>query len=193
MDPEKEAERRGIDDLPESSSPETLAEDPEKQTPSDFDEKEDIAPLGSHPLRSPPLRSPRVPWTGTDRDKHLSVESAADKYKRESVETGCPRCSTISTQTEQTNEPDGTYIDPTNYDLDVHDERHPRFLTPPPGSVEIERERPDTFRGLTDASAVSATTIGGASRTTVGGASRRSLPSLRRKETKLAQKEAHPW
>jgi hypothetical protein len=27
--------------------------------------------------------------------------------------------------------------------------------------------------------------------TTVG--SRRSLPSLRRKETKLAQKEAHPW
>lgn len=174
---EKDGERDRMDDVPEEDSPiEASPRDPEKQGSSD--PEKDIAPL----------RRPRVPPTGTDRDKHLSLESAADKYKRESVEASCPRCSTISTQTLQT-DADGQYIDPGNGDADIDDQRHPRFLAP--GSMEVSRpglfnsmeiNRPAAHRGLTAASA-----------TTVGAASRRSLPSLRRKETKLAQKEAHPW
>lgn len=156
-----------MDDIQEEPHPDVSTDDPEKQFPSD-PEKEVV-----------PTRRPRVPLTGTDRDKHLSIESAADKYKRESIEASCPRCSTISTQTLQT-DANGAYIDPGNDNIGIHDERHPRFLTPQPGSMEIPRPTP--FRGLTAASA-----------TTIGLSSRRSLPSLRRKETKLAQKEAHPW
>lgn len=154
-------------DLSNPTSRPISSDDPEKHFATD--PGKDIAPL----------RTPRVPLTGTDRDKHWSIESAADKHKRESVESARPRQSIVSALTEPTLY-EAAIIDSSEGTEEVQNERHAAFDAAAQARLNVSR--PENFRGLT-----------GASATTIGGASRRSLPSLRRKETKLAQKEAHPW
>jgi hypothetical protein len=103
---------------------------------------------------------------GTDRERHRSAEIAADRNKRESVETNY-RFSQITANTD---------FEDGDGDPEKAKEEESGILRPNPAVV-----RPPHHRA------------GVSMATTIGADSRRSLPSLRRKETKLAQKEAHPW
>ncbi|KJX98362.1 hypothetical protein TI39_contig415g00004 [Zymoseptoria brevis] len=110
---------------------------------------------------------------GTDREKHLSAELERDQYKRESVETSNYRFSQITANT-------GTSVG-WGDDPEKKSEEGESGDQVPPLREGDALQRPTHTRAAHSQA------------TTVGLSSRRSLPSLRRRETKLAQKEAHPW
>ncbi|KAK4633230.1 hypothetical protein CLAFUW4_02845 [Fulvia fulva] len=102
---------------------------------------------------------------GTPDPKHLSVDFDTEgRRKRESVES---RLSSVLRDSSVLSESDFGELD--------EQIRQAR--------LRQEQERPQNSRGQTSASGVS----------TRSQRSGRSMPPLRRKETKLAQKEAHPW
>lgn len=109
-------------------------------------------------------------WRHEIQNKHLSLASASEAHKRESIETA-PRASTVLSDSDSAR----------SYTADDDDPKDGRPGGPTLAAPRGGPTRPSHSRGDTIASAVTVTS------------SRRSLPSLRRRETKLAQKEAHPW
>lgn len=120
------------------------------------------------------------------QNKHLSIASSADAHKRESIETP-PRWSAVMSDSDAASEhtiqatpiveadarPAATRSRVT---LQVPEDEHHHQ-----GGGGSMPTRPTHSRGATVASGVTIAS------------SRRSLPSLRRRETKLMQKKAHPW
>ncbi|KAF7194413.1 hypothetical protein HII31_04218 [Pseudocercospora fuligena] len=115
------------------------------------------------------------------QNKHLSLASSADWHKRESIETA-PRASTVlsdsASETSQTGDDD-----PKLEGQDSRPGGRSRVTLAVPDDDPNAR-RPTHSRGDTVASGI---TVASSRR------SGRSMPSLRRRETKLAQKKAHPW
>lgn len=120
------------------------------------------------------------------QNKHLSLASEADARKRESIETP-PRWSTVLSDSDAASEHtiQGTPVAELNGALPATRSRV--TLQVPEGEHDggDGPQRPIHSRGASR---------GGQSAAGVTiASSRRSLPSLRRRETKLMQKEAHPW
>lgn len=115
------------------------------------------------------------------QNKHLSLASSADWHKRESIETA-PRASTVlsdsASETSQTGDDE-----PKEEGQDARPAGRSRVTLAVPED-EPNTGRPVHSRGDTVASGI---TVASSRR------SGRSMPSLRRRETKLAQKKAHPW
>lgn len=119
-------------------------------------------------------------------NKHLSLASEADARKRESIETP-PRWSTVLSDSDAASEHtiQGTPV--AELDGRPPATRSRVTLQVPEGEHEGADgpTRPTHSRGASR---------GGQSAAGVTiASSRRSLPSLRRRETKLMQKKAHPW
>lgn len=116
------------------------------------------------------------------QNKHLTYASNADDRKRESIETP-PRWSTVLSDSDAGSEHTIQCTPVAEYDGRPPATRSRVTLQVPEGEHEGGDHyptRPTHSRGL---SAGAATVV----------SSKRSLPSLRRRETKLMQKEAHPW
>jgi hypothetical protein len=117
------------------------------------------------------------------QNKHLSLASSADVYKRESIETP-PRASTLLSDSASERTIEASMASP------VPQQEEPR---PPASRSRVTLQVPDedqsTHRPARPIHSRGATVASGI---TVA-SSRRSMPSLRRRETKLAQKKAHPW
>lgn len=116
------------------------------------------------------------------QNKHLTYASNADDRKRESIETP-PRWSTVLSDSDAGSEHTIQCTPVAEHDGIPPATRSRVTLQVPEGEHEggdHHPTRPTPFRGL---SAGAATVV----------SSKRSLPSLRRRETKLMQKEAHPW
>lgn len=120
------------------------------------------------------------------QNKHLSLASEADARKRESIETP-PRWSTVLSDSDAASEHtiQGTPV--AELDGALPATRSRVTLQVPEGEHDggDGPQRPTHSRGPSR---------GGQSAAGVTVASsRRSLPSLRRRETKLMQKKSHPW
>ncbi|KAI5367682.1 hypothetical protein Slin14017_G027180 [Septoria linicola] len=117
------------------------------------------------------------------QNKHLSMASSADARKRESIETP-PRWSTVLSDSDGASEHTIQAVPDAETDARAPAERSRVTLQVPEGEHEGINSiptRPTHSRGATVASGVTVAS------------SRRSMPSLRRRETKLMQKKAHPW
>lgn len=114
------------------------------------------------------------------QNKHLSIASSADAYKRESIETA-PRSSTVLSDSAS-----DTFTIPASIASPACE---PGDSRPPAERSRVALQVPEAGNPPRPTHSRGGTVMSGI---TVA-SSRRSLPSLRRRETKLAQKEAHPW
>ncbi|KAM3423440.1 hypothetical protein BST61_g871 [Cercospora zeina] len=118
------------------------------------------------------------------QNKHLSVASSADGGKRESIETP-PRWSAVMSDSDAASEHTIQATPIVEQDARPAATRSRVTLQVPDDEDHDggggSPARPTHSRGATMASGVTVVS------------SKRSLPSLRRRETKLMQKKAHPW
>lgn len=163
-DPEKDAIRRDLQNKPDIEDPEKDAVRRDLQNQANIEDPEKDA-----------IRRDL-------QNKHLTYASNADDRKRESIETP-PRWSTVLSDSDAGSEHTIQCTPVAEHDGIPPATRSRVTLQVPEGEHEggdHHPTRPTPFRGLS----AGATTVV---------SSKRSLPSLRRRETKLMQKEAHPW